>query len=203
MNTQDPTFKSIFGDKWDALPPVMKKHYANKPFSNDVVTVKGKMNFVIAPWARWIMPLFKWCNILVPYQGNNIDATVSFRSEKDNDVYQFDRWIAFPNQKPYHFLSKMNPTGGDEIVEKFWCRIGWRMKYDFDGEKVLLLHKGYTLNLFGLIIPFPISFIMGKGYAEEIAIDENSFKMRTTITHPLFGVYYEYNGVFTVTDMNV
>lgn len=201
MKETEPTFKPIFSDKWNMLPKVIKKHYANRPYSNDVVTVKGKMNFIIARWARYIMPLFKWLKIIVPYAGENVDVTVHFRSEVDSDVYQFDRWIYFPGRKPYNFLSKMHHTKGKEIVEKFACGICWCMNYDFDGEKVLLLHKGYALKLFGKVIPFPISAIVGKGYAEEIAIDDNSFRMRMTITHPLFGVYYEYNGLFTVTEM--
>jgi len=203
VNPDEPTFKSVFGEKWDALPTVMKKHYANKPYSNDVVTVKGKMNFIIARWARWIMPLFKSLKIIVPYAGENLDVTVNFRSEPDTDVYQFDRWIYFPNRKPYNFLSKMQNPKGDVIVEKFGCGICWCMNYDFDGEKVLLLHKGYALKLFGKVIPLPISAIVGRGYAEEIPIDDDTFRMRMTITHPWFGIYYEYNGVFTVSEMHV
>jgi len=203
MNKTDPTFKSIFAEKWDLLPTVMKKHYANKPFSDDVVTVKGKMNFIIAPWAAWVMPLFKWLKIIVPYAGENIDVTVNFRSEPDTSVYQFDRWIYFPGKKPYNFLSRMYNTEGSEIVERLNFGICWRMNYDFDGEKVLLLHKGYCLKIFGKFIPFPISFIVGKGNAEEIALDEDRFSMRMTITHPLFGVYYEYNGIFKVEEMKL
>jgi hypothetical protein len=202
MNKNEPVFKPIFAEKWNSLPPVMKKHYANKPFSNDVVTVRGKMNFIIAPWARRVMPLFRFLKILVPYPAENVDAAVHFRSEPDSGTYQFDRWIELPRQT-YNFLSKMEHNGGDEIVEKFASGICWRMKYTYDGEKVLLLHKGYALKIFGKIIPLPISAIVGKGYAEEVPIDENSFRMRMTVTHPLFGVYYEYNGVFTVTEMNL
>ena len=201
--TTEPTFRAIFADKWEQLPTVLKKHYANKPYSQDCVTVKGKMNFIIASWAKWLMPLFKWLHIIVPYAGENIDVTVHFKSEPDTDTYQFDRWIHFPQKQPYHFLSKMQPNKGGEIVERFACGICWRMRYDFDGEKVLLLHKGYALSYFGKVISLPISFIVGKGYAEEIPIDKNSFKMRMTITHPLFGVYYEYNGFFNVTEMSV
>jgi hypothetical protein len=199
MAAQEPTFKAIFGDQWGQLPPVMQKHYANKPFSRDVVTVRGKMNFIMANWARKIMPLFKWLNILVPYAAENVDTTVHFRSEPDNAIYQFDRWIELPG-KTYHFLSKMEHTQGDEVVEQFASRICWRMRYVYDGEKVLLLHKGYAFKLLGRFIPLPMTWITGKGYAEEVPIDDNSFRMRMTITHWLLGVYYEYNGVFSVTD---
>jgi len=37
----EPTFKAIFGDDWDQLPPIMRKHYANRPNSNDTTVVEG------------------------------------------------------------------------------------------------------------------------------------------------------------------
>jgi len=36
----DPTFKSIFGENWENLPPVMKQRYTNRPYSSEVTTVK-------------------------------------------------------------------------------------------------------------------------------------------------------------------
>lgn len=200
---KDPVFKSIFSSQWELLPVVMKKRYANKPYSQDIITIEGKMDFIIAPWAKWLMPLLKWLNILVPYAGENIDATVHFKSEQKNAICQFERWIKFPGKKPYHFLSKMINTQGNEVIEQFKCGICWRMKYHFDGEKILLLHQGYCFKILGKFIPLPISAIVGQGYAEEVALDDNRFKMRMTLTHPLFGVYYEYNGIFTVSEMQI
>ena len=46
MNNSEPTFKSVFGASWDDLPPVMKQHYANQPYSNDEVTVEGTLDVV-------------------------------------------------------------------------------------------------------------------------------------------------------------
>ncbi len=33
----EPIFAEVFGAQWDRLPPALKAHYANRPFSNDVV----------------------------------------------------------------------------------------------------------------------------------------------------------------------
>jgi hypothetical protein len=48
-------------------------------------------------------------------------------------------------------------------------------------------------------MPIPLTLFLGKGYAEEIAIDDNTFDMITHITHPLWGRIYQYNGRFKVT----
>lgn len=41
---------------------------------------------------------------------------------------------------------------------------------------------------------------MGKGYAEEIPIDDKTFSMITHITHPWWGKLYEYKGQFVVVE---
>ena len=38
-----------------------------------------------------------------------------------------------------------------------------------------------------------------KGYAEEIAVDDNTFHMNTHISHPWWGKVYEYKGRFKIT----
>lgn len=40
----EPIFKSIFGESWDFLSPVMKKHYANRPYTDDVTVVEGTLD---------------------------------------------------------------------------------------------------------------------------------------------------------------
>jgi len=75
------------------------------------------------------------------------------------------------------------------------------MQYLYDGDKVILKHNGYVLRLFGKNIPLPISFLIGKGHAEERAIDAHSFSMFMRLTHPLFGTLYEYQGSFEVVDV--
>ena len=65
-------------------------------------------------------------------------------------------------------------------------------------KKVLLTHKGYAWKFFGLIIPVPLTLLLGKVYAEEQVIDDNSFRMRMSINHPWFGKTFEYKGRFKI-----
>ena len=92
----------------------------------------------------------------------------------------------------------MIQTNNNEVVEIMPFRLGWRMSYLWEGGRVKLKHKGYVLCFFGCFIPLPITFLLGEGNAEETAVDDNTFDMFVTITHPWWGVIYEYKGRFKV-----
>ena len=195
-----PIFKPIFGDSWNSLPPVMYKHYANRPYSDDIVTVNGMMNISFGWLARAFRPLFTMLGALVPYQGDNIPTTVTFRSEPDSNAFCFDRAFNFPNKPVFHFYSRMVPQIGDEVIEYMRFGIGWRCSYSYSNNKVVLNHKGYVLKIFGINIPVPIGLILGRGYAEEEVLSDNGFKMRMDIIHPIWGQVYEYKGEFKVVE---
>ena len=73
------------------------------------------------------------------------------------------------------------------------------MLYQGDGQNVVLQHRGYALCLGSMLIPVPLALFLGKGYAEEIAVGDDTFDMITHITHPLWGRVYEYKGQFRMT----
>lgn len=197
-DASEPIFQSIFGKSWDDLPPAFKKHYANRPYSNDVVTLDGIMDIKLSKLTRMMKPLFRLFGTLVPYEGENIPTVVHSKSEPDSDNYILERIFNFPGQKPYIFRSAFVPIEGNDVVEIMKFGIGWRCYYTYEGGKVLLTHKGYSWRIFGLLIPLPLTLILGKGYAEEQIIDDSSFKMRMVITHPWFGETFEYKGQFKV-----
>ena len=80
-----------------------------------------------------------------------------------------------------------------EIMSLGLC---WNIHYLWKNNKVILRHKGYALKAFGHFIPLPITWLLGRGDAEEWAIDDNMFEMYAQLTHPLFGKIYEYKGQF-------
>jgi len=145
-----------------------------------------------------LSPFLRIFGALVPHQGHNIPVTVHFRSEPDSAAYCLDRKFNFKNEKPYVFYSKMIQVKGDVIIELMKYGIGWKHRFYFDGEKVILEHRGYVWKIFGIIIPIPLGLLLGKGYAEEKSLSDNRFRMKMNITHPLFGKMYEYRGVFEV-----
>ena len=195
MPSTEPIFKPIFGESWNSLPPVMHKHYANRPYSEDISTVEGTLDVMCKGYLK---PFLKLSGTAPPYNEKGVPVTVHFTSQPDTNAFCFDRVFYFKNRKPFHFCSHMTQVKGNEIMEQMKYGICWHSDYGWDGTKVTLQHKGYSLRIAGMNIPLPITWLIGRGDAEEIAIDENTFDMRVTMTHPLFGQIYGYKGRFKV-----
>ncbi len=200
---REPIFKAIFAEQWKNLPPVMHKHYANRPFSQDVVTVKGVMKIEVSWLARLLSPLMRIAGALVPFAGENIPVTVHFRSEPNTNTYTLDRIFYFADKPPYHFHSRMLPVSDHAIIEFMKIGIGWHASYRYEGKKILIEHLGYKMKLLGKFILLPLEWLLGKGYAEEEALNDNTFRMYMDLRHPLFGKVYAYSGEFSVTEMSL
>ena len=199
MPDEYPVFKSVFSSDWDKLPCIMKRHYANRAYHDDVVTVKGCLKVEFSAIGRLLKPVFWLARTLVPHEGENIPCTVHFTTDAQSNAFRFNRIFHFPGQNPYHFRSAMIPVRGNEIIEKMSFGLCWRMLYSWNGEKVILSHKGYALHLCGVLIPLPLTILIGKGYAEELPLNDDEFSMMTEIRHPIWGKIYGYNGTFRIT----
>lgn len=196
----EPTFKSIFGQSWDDLPPVMKKHYANHPYTNDETVVEGELDVMCKQPLKLLGPVMKVMGQIPANNDRNVPTTVHFQSDEDTKAFHFNRTFHFKNTKPYTFKSRMVQIQNNEVIEIMRFGLGWKMLYLWDGEKVVLKHNGYALQLFGHLIPMPFTMLMGKGYAEEVAVDDDTFDMITHITHPWWGKVYEYKGRFKIVE---
>jgi hypothetical protein len=185
-------FEPVFGDKWQKLPPIFKKHYAVRQNSDDVVTVTGEMVITMSPLFKLLSPLLKFMGLLVPYEGR-FKTTVHFRAA--GEAFVFDRLIHISPTKTYIFKSKMTPQGGNLMLERMNFGVQWLASYDYIDEKVVITHKGY--KFFG--IPMPIEWLFGRGNAYEIVVDDNNFAMKMTISHKVFGVLYDYSGEFNAS----
>ncbi len=195
----DPIFKSVFGADWDRLPPVMKRHYANRIGSNDVVTVEGHLDVESSPLGRLMAPLFSLAKTLVPYEGRDVPTTVNFVTDHGANAFRFERMFRFPGKPPYEFRSAMLPLGGNMVVEMMGLGLGWKMIYAWTGQKVVLCHRGYVLRIGGVFVPLPLTWILGAGSAEETPLDGDTFAMSTEIRHPWWGKVIGYAGTFRVT----
>jgi hypothetical protein len=198
-----PTFAAVFGAAWDGLPPAMKLHYANRPFTHDRMTVEGTLDIRMGPLMRCLAPVFAAMGMLTPRDGTGIACTVRFLSEPETNAFVFERWFHFPDRKPFRFCSRLVPKHGDEVVEYMPCGIGWACRYGYEDGRVLLRHRGYVWRLFGADIPLPFaSLVMGRGDAWEEATGERSFRMSMAMGGGLLGklMAYGYTGQFTVTE---
>ncbi len=190
-------FKPIFGKSWEALPPVLRRHYAVRDDTADSVTVTGHLDIQVARLVGWLSRL---TGLLVPYSGRDVPVTVRFSATPDGAGLVFDRRFHYP-QRTVHFRSCMVPVGGSEVIEYMRFGIGWRLAYCWVGTKIILQHRGYVWRIFGCTLPMPFALFFGAGYAEEWAEDENSFRMLTHVRHPLFGTHFTYTGRFSITEL--
>jgi len=196
-----PIFAEVFADQWDRLPTVMRLHYANRPFSEDRVTVEGALTIRIHPLMKPFAPLMAAMGMLTPWAGEDVPCSVQFLSQPDGNAFIFDRRFQFPGRKSYQFRSELIAKGAHDVVEYMRCGVGWRSAYSFEDGRVVLSHKGYVLRLFGVDIPLPgAGLIIGRGEAFEVPAGETSFAMFMGLRHPLFGRLYSYEGEFTVTE---
>jgi len=196
IDKNTPIFQNVFGGSWDALPVVMKRHYANRPFSSDVGVVDGIMDVESSFLGRMMSPFFKLTGTLVPYEGKDVPAKVEFSSSPTTNGFHFNRTFYFPNQKPYEFKSVMIPMTGNEMIEVMRFGLCWRMAFLWTGQKVVWEHRGFGVYLWGKYIPLPLALLMGKGFADETPIDDESFSMSMKIVHPIWGMVFGYSGVF-------
>lgn len=201
----EPIFKNIFAEQWESLPPALKVHYANRPFSHDRVTVSGHLTVRMGPLLQLAAPLLKALNMLTPWARENVPCTVAFLSEPDSRAFIFQRRFDFPGRAPHVFRSKMIPQRPHEIIEYMAGGIGWRCGYAYENGRVLLQHRGYVWRIFGVDLPLSWlgEFLLGRGDAFEEATGNNSFRMQMTLSGGLFGrlTAYSYEGEFIVTDI--
>jgi predicted DCC family thiol-disulfide oxidoreductase YuxK len=197
----EPIFKRIFGEDWDKLPLVMQKHYANRPYTQDVTVVEGKLDVSCSGPFKYMAPFFWLLHGLPPMNENNVPVTVQFESDLDTPSFTFNRVFQFKNRKPYNFCSRMIPIKNNEVMEVMRFGLCWRMNCIWENNRVKLKHKGYALYLFGHFIPLPLTRLIGVGNGEEVATSDNTFDMHVAITHPWWGKIYEYKGQFAVTSI--
>lgn len=195
----EPIFKQILRENWDALPKVMRDHYAVRPYSNDKVTVRGTLDVAVSPLAAL---LARTTGMLIAQSGKDVPVTVTFRSGPTSAAFRFDREFSFPGQKPVHFRSRMERVSDNILIEFMRFGIGWKFAFDWRDGKITLDHRGYIWRIFGITLPIPGELLLGKGAAEETPLTEQSFAMWTHTKHRLFGKMFGYAGTFEVTEVS-
>lgn len=196
--TGDPIFKNIFGAVWDSLPPVIQKHYANRSYSDDLVTVEGTLDVSCIGPIKALWRLFVLMKSIPPFSEKGVPVTVNFRSDSQTQRFYFQRMFYFKGRQPYIFHSYMIQIKDNEVMEVTGPGMGWRAFYSWENGKVVIKHSGYALKILDFYIPLPLHLLIGKGYAEEIPVDEDTFDMCMHLTHPKWGRLYEYGGRFRV-----
>lgn len=194
-----PLFHYVLGTGWNKLPDLMKQRFNNKTHSSDAVIVNGHMTINSSTWMRIIRPLLRLSGALIHKEGENIPTRVTFRTEIQSSRYWFEREFKF--NPPIQFKSYMLNIKDNVMVEFMRFGLGWRTKCLVEDDKVIMQHNGYVLRVFKLLIPLPISILLGKCHVVEKSLTADSFSMDMELTHFFFGKIYEYRGIFKVVDV--
>ncbi len=159
------------------------------------------MNVRTSKLMRIFSPFVSLVGISLPPEGYHIPSIVYGRSEEDSNRYVMDRQFHHPNKKIYYFKSSLQPIGDNNVLEIMNYGISWHAQYIPVYDSIHLKHKGYVWRIGSLSIPLPLTYIIGECSAVETAIDDDTFSMKMSISHFLFGDVYQYDGVFKVTDV--
>ncbi|MEP1208757.1 MAG: DUF4166 domain-containing protein [Rhizobiaceae bacterium] len=192
----EPIFKSVFGEFWNDLPPVLKKHYANRPFCNDEYVAEGRLDVTCGQPLKMLAPLMRILGQIPAHTEKDVPVRVRFQSDPNSSDFHLNRRFEFNTAKAYQFRSRMRHVRGADTVEIMRFGFCWKARFNWDGARVVLSHRGYAFNLFGWLVPLPLTLLMGAGHAEEVAVDDNHFDMMTQIVHPWWGKIYGYSGRF-------
>ena len=193
---QIPFYQIVWRNDYEKLPDVFRARYANRIFSDDVVTVSGMMSVSYSKIYAILAPLFRIMGSLVSCSATDIPVTVRFCSDKKSKKIHFNRSFSFNSQKPHTFNSYLLPVKDNIVVEFMKYNVGWRSRFIYDNNKVKMIHNGYVFKIGKYFIPLPLNWLIGKAYAEEEVVSDKEFKMLLKITHPLFGELYQYHGQF-------
>lgn len=202
MKEEKIIFEAIFGEQWQGLPEIFKRHYAVREYSDDMVTATGTISVRLSWLTTLLSPLMNFMGILPPFAGEDIPITVVYSGKPESNAFHFERIFYYPNRKPYIFKSKMVPLGKNKIVELTQLRMGWIFFCGFSDGLVKLRHDAFVFKLFSWYIPLPVALMLGKCFAEEVAVSENRFNMKMQFIHPWFGITYEYFGSFDIAKSN-
>lgn len=190
-------FKTVFGDSWADLAPVLKTHYANRPFCDDVSRAEGCLDITISPVVRLFAPLIRWSGTLISRAGQDVDVSVDFKSEPNGNRLGFDRRFDFGKGHIETFLSWLEPIEGGAI-EWTASGIGWQADFRVDNGRLNMVHRAFCLEVFGRRIKLPIEIFVGRPFAYEAPVSDTEFDMEMYMRHWLFGDIYRYKGRFTM-----
>ena len=195
-------FDQVLGPHFDELPAVFRAQYF--PSEESRVVLEGQMRRV---WRRgwWLWPLFwlaSWFEILFPETGHDVpvrvDISSGMRGREPTHIWR--RRFEFPNRRR-HFTSRMvYDSGLGRIVETVGpgglLGVAWKMEFDPPGTLRLSADR-WVLRLGRWRVSLP-SWVLGTGRAVQQAdsTSEDAFSIDLTISHPLLGDVFGYEGTF-------
>ena len=200
LNTKNNTNNNTYTN----IHPVFYKRYQNKYFSDSKVLMYGNLDIKFTKVFKFLLPLFKLAGTLVPYEGKNVETEVTTSAHENSSKIRMVRVFKFKDNKTWDFSSELFKWKKNTFIELAKFNLAWKYKIKYNNNKLSMIHQGYGLWVFSRCIPLPgLSFLIGRPYAQEQALDESRFSMILTLTHPILGKFFSYRGDFVIIESNI
>ncbi|AFB21170.1 DUF4166 domain-containing protein [Rickettsia canadensis] len=182
----------------EKLPIILQKRYNIKPYSNNKITLEGKMNITISKIFQCFSLFCRAVWDLTSYPDNNIPVAVILTSDKTSPIILMHRIFYYKNRAAYHFYSKMILIKDNIILELIRFRIAIKLLYHLENNKIIMDYGRYVLYLGKSLIPIPLHLIIGKFFTYKEIENDKIFNIRVKMVHTLFSKIFEYTGKFKI-----
>lgn len=199
----NPVIKKALGDNWNELAAIVKQHYDITPGDDHQMVIRGVMSEVFhSRVAKLFLLPGRLLGALVPHKGKNIPTEVKNWTTKSNrQAMYWHRTLLFPNREPAVFCSRMEHSGGSEIIEYVKYGVGIRLHTYTSDNALCFRSLGYVWNLGAIKFHIPNWAILGDALIIEKPLPDNRFFIDFTMTHPIFGKTFSYSGTFEIEAM--
>lgn len=187
--------QSALGDQWDELPLVLQRHYMAHP---NPWYETGWLTIDYPRWMQWPLNLLKFLGALINRRAVKVSTTI--RKQLQEDVQLWSRSCVFEDGREIKFVSKIRYAGGRQIIEHVNTALGLRMEVFVKNSCLYYRGVSYVLKLGRYSLDIPNSLGLGCLNIKERAIDDKHFSMHFQLKHPLFGLIYQYSGLFETED---
>lgn len=192
---------ALLGVKASALASVLAKRYDIHLGQSETVILQGTLTISGSLFYRMFVTLAKMIGKNPLALGKDIPVTVHYRTnDKPNEVL-FDRVFYYPGKTPYQLSSKMIILKESDVIEMMSKHIGCRLKYDVQGNDMVLKHAGFALRLGQRSYALPITWLLGKASAIEQSVDEDTFYLKMQVKH-FTGTLVAYEGKFVISSQS-
>ena len=184
------------GNDWHALPTVIQRHYQLSQSGNISSAVHGTMYVKYPIFAKPMVLLARLMGALLDIKSKDLEATVNKWITPDSPTLFWRREIQSPNGKTTIFASQMEYQGDNELIEFVGFGFGIRLNISVENGQLIYLSNGHLWRCGLFTIPIPDVLFLGHATIIEKPIDKEHFELDFKIVHPLFGLTYQYGGLF-------
>lgn len=190
----------------DTLPPALYEQYFVSPLTPYRIILEGQMEKV---WhrPRWLKPFFyplAWAKILFPETGEQVPAQMIVTGVRDKMGAAAQTWhrtFIFPPIRRFNALMAYDPIR-DCVVEwlgpfQMLC-MAWEITFH-PPNTIEIKTTGCSLHIGRVRVQLPHLFYpFVRAVEQAVSGQDEQIDVALTVSHPLLGNIFGYNGIFTL-----